>query len=113
MDKKARKQAMDDFRSGRAPVLVASDLAARGLDIPDLTHIVALDTGEDPDAYIHRAGRTARAGKRGVMATIGDEGDLRNLSRVEKKLGIAVYPKELYGGRVCAPEADEDMRSEE
>ncbi|AEF84612.1 ATP-dependent RNA helicase [Treponema primitia ZAS-2] len=108
MDKKMRKQAMDDFRSGRALVLVASDLAARGLDIPDLTHIIALDTGEDPDAYIHRAGRTARAGKRGVMATIGDEGDLRNLSKLEKKLGIAVYPKELYGGKVCVPEADEE-----
>jgi superfamily II DNA/RNA helicase len=109
MDKRSRKQAMDDFRQGRATVLVASDLAARGLDIPDITHIVALDIADDPDAYIHRAGRTARAGKRGIMATIGDEGDLRNLSRLEKKLGITVYPKDLYGGRVCVPEAGEEV----
>ncbi|GHV80384.1 DEAD/DEAH box helicase [Spirochaetia bacterium] len=106
MDKKMRKQAMDDFRRGRAAVLVASDLAARGLDIPDISHIIALDTGEDPDAYIHRAGRTARAGKRGIMATFGDEGEMRRLARLEKKLGIVVYPKELYGGKVCAPEVE-------
>jgi superfamily II DNA/RNA helicase len=106
MDKKARKQAMDDFRRGRAPVLVASDLAARGLDIPDISHIIALDTADDPDAYIHRAGRTARAGKRGIMATFGDEGEMRRLAKLEKKLGIVVYPKELYGGKVCAPEVE-------
>ncbi|GHV77962.1 DEAD/DEAH box helicase [Spirochaetia bacterium] len=103
MDKRMRKQAMDDFRRGRAAVLVASDLAARGLDIPDISHIIALDTAEDPDAYIHRAGRTARAGKRGIMATFGDEGEMRRLARLEKKLGIVVYPKELYEGKVCAP----------
>jgi superfamily II DNA/RNA helicase len=97
---------MDDFRRGRSPVLVASDLAARGLDIPDISHIIALDTGSDPDAYIHRAGRTARAGKRGIMATFGDEGELRNLAKLEKKLGIVVYPKELYQGRVCTPEIE-------
>jgi superfamily II DNA/RNA helicase len=104
MDRKFRKQVMDDFRRGRSPVLVASDLAARGLDIPGISHIVSLDTGEDPDAYIHRCGRTARAGKRGVMATFGDAVEMRRLAKLEKKLGIVVYPKELYGGRVGAPE---------
>ncbi|MDR2740186.1 MAG: DEAD/DEAH box helicase [Treponema sp.] len=103
MDKRARKQAMDDFRRGRSAVLVASDLAARGLDIPDVSHIISLDTGADPDAYIHRAGRTARAGKRGIMATFGDEAEMRALLRLEKKLGIIVYPKELYAGKVRAP----------
>jgi superfamily II DNA/RNA helicase len=103
MDKKARKQAMDDFRHGRVAVLVASDLAARGLDIPEVSHIVSLDTGDDPGAYIHRAGRTARAGKRGIMVTFGDETEMRTLSRLEKKLGIVVYPKELYAGKVRAP----------
>jgi superfamily II DNA/RNA helicase len=104
MDRKFRKQVMDDFRRGRSTVLVASDLAARGLDIPGISHIVSLDTREDPDAYIHRCGRTARAGKRGVMATFGDEVEMRRLAKLEKKLGIVVYPKELYGGKLCAPE---------
>jgi superfamily II DNA/RNA helicase len=103
MDKKSRKQALDDFRSGRIRFLVTSDLAARGLDIIGISHVISLDSGGDPDAYIHRAGRTARAGKRGVMVTIGDEAELRRLSALEKRLGITVYPKELYGGRIVSP----------
>jgi superfamily II DNA/RNA helicase len=104
MDKKNRKQALDDFRAERARVLVSSDLAARGLDIPGISHVIALDVLNDPEAYIHRAGRTGRAGKRGIMVTFGDADELRNLARLEKKLGIAVYPKVLYRGRICTPE---------
>jgi superfamily II DNA/RNA helicase len=100
-DKKARKEAVDGFRSGKIAVLVSSDLAARGLDIPNISHIIALDVPADGEAYIHRAGRTGRAGKRGVMVSIGDEDAMRRLASLEKKLKIVVYPKELYGGRVC------------
>jgi len=103
MDKGERKTALERFRSGKSAVLVSSDLAARGLDIPGISHVIALDVGEDPDAYIHRAGRTGRAGNRGTMVCIGDEFDMRRLSALEKRLGIAVYPKELYGGRIYAP----------
>ena len=104
MDKKARKEAVDGFRSGKFTVLVSSDLAARGLDIPAVSHVIALDVSEDGEAYIHRSGRTARAGKRGIMVSIGDETEMRRLAALEKKLKIVVRPKELYGGRVCAPE---------
>jgi len=104
MDKKERREAMERFRSGKAAVLVSSDLAARGLDIPDISHVIALDVSEDKDVYIHRAGRTGRAGKKGIMVSIGDELEMRRLAALEKKLGIAVYPKELYGGRICEPE---------
>ncbi|MDR1863823.1 MAG: DEAD/DEAH box helicase [Treponema sp.] len=103
MDKKSRKQALDDFRSGSIRFLVTSDLAARGLDISGISHVIALDISADPDAYVHRAGRTARAGKRGIMVTIGDEVELRRLSTLEKRLGITVYPKELYAGRIASP----------
>jgi superfamily II DNA/RNA helicase len=102
-DKKARKQALEDFRRGRTRVLVSSDLAARGLDIPGVTHIIALDVPETGDPYIHRAGRTGRAGNRGFMVTIGDEEELTRLARLEKKLGILIRPKELYKGKVTAP----------
>jgi superfamily II DNA/RNA helicase len=112
MDKKARKQALDDFRRGKIRILVTSDLAARGLDISGVTHIIALDTGETGDSYIHRAGRTGRAGNRGVMVTIGDEKELRRLAKLEKKLGIVVYPKELYEGKVVAPPAEENDEGE-
>jgi superfamily II DNA/RNA helicase len=104
MDKKARKQALENFRQGRTNILVTSDLAARGLDIYGVTHIIALDVPETGDPYIHRAGRTGRAGNRGVMVTIGNEEELRRLAKLEKKLGILIYPKELYRGKVLAPE---------
>jgi superfamily II DNA/RNA helicase len=102
MDKKERKGAIDRFRSGKIAVLVSSDLSARGLDIPDITHVAALDVGEHKDSYIHRCGRTGRAGKRGIMVSIGDETEMRRLAGLEKKLGITVCPKELYRGKVCA-----------
>ncbi|MDR1398999.1 MAG: DEAD/DEAH box helicase [Treponema sp.] len=104
MEKKARKQAMDAFRSEQARVLVSSDLAARGLDIPAITHIISLDVPLSAEAYIHRAGRTARAGRRGVVASIGDAEELRHFAQLEKKLGITVYPKALYKGRIVTPE---------
>lgn len=108
MDKVARKKAFDDFRSGRCGVMVASDLSARGLDIPDVSHVIALDVPETPEAYAHRAGRTARAGRRGIMATIGDEVELPRLAALEKKIGMIVYPKVLSRGAVCAPEPIDD-----
>jgi superfamily II DNA/RNA helicase len=107
MDKKARKQALEDFRRDRTRILVTSDLASRGLDIPGISHIIALDVPQTGDPYIHRAGRTARAGNRGIMATIGDEDELRRLAALEKKLGIIIYPKVLYQGRVLAPPPEE------
>ena len=100
MDKASRKKALDEFRSGSVRFLVSSDLAARGLDISGVTHVIALDVNEDRDIYLHRAGRTARAGKGGVMVSIGTEGEMRRLAAMEKSLGITVYPKALYEGRV-------------
>jgi len=99
-----RKEALDLFRSGSVDVLVSTDLAARGLDIPNITHVIALDVPSDSEVYIHRCGRTGRAGNRGIMVTIGDETQMRLLSSLEKKLKIRVNPKELYMGKVCVPE---------
>jgi len=101
-----RKEALDLFRSGSVDVLVSTDLAARGLDIPDITHVIALDVPADSEVYIHRCGRTGRAGKRGIMVTIGDETQMRLLASLEKKIKIRVNPKELYIGKVCVPQVD-------
>jgi superfamily II DNA/RNA helicase len=106
MDKTRRRDAVAGFRSGKITVLASSDLAARGLDIPGITHVIALDVPHDEEAYIHRAGRTGRAGKRGIMVSIGDGEEMRLLSRLEKRLGLTVYPKELYQGRLGAPVAE-------
>ncbi|MDR0447947.1 MAG: DEAD/DEAH box helicase [Treponema sp.] len=104
MDRKLRKTSLDDFRKGSLSVLVSSDLACRGLDIEGISHVIALDIPENHETYLHRAGRTGRAGKQGIMVSIGNEAELRCLQRIEKKLGITVYPKELYGGRIIVPE---------
>jgi superfamily II DNA/RNA helicase len=103
-----RKTALESFRSGDADVLVSTDLAARGLDIEGITHVIALDVPDDSEVYIHRCGRTGRAGKRGVMVTIGDETQMRLLAAMEKKLKIKIYPKELHYGQILAPDEIEE-----
>jgi superfamily II DNA/RNA helicase len=103
MDKQSRKDAVDAFRAGKSRVLVSSDLAARGLDIAGISHVIALDVPADKEIYIHRAGRTGRAGKRGVMVSIGGEAEMRRLAALEKKLGIIVRPRELYQGKITEP----------
>jgi superfamily II DNA/RNA helicase len=103
MDKISRRNAVTSFRSGKTAVLVSSDLAARGLDIPGISHVIALDVPQDGEIYIHRAGRTGRAGKRGIMVSIGDGDEMRRLAWLEKRLGLTVYPKELCQGQVIAP----------
>lgn len=102
-DKQKRKAAIDRFRSGKEKILITSDLAARGLDIPEISHIIQMDFPQDDDFFIHRSGRTARAGKTGINVVIGDEWEMRHFAQLEKKLGITVYPKEVRDGKVTSP----------
>lgn len=106
-DKQKRKSALDKFRSGKIPILITSDLAARGLDIPDVTHIIQMDLPEDDDFFIHRSGRTARAGKTGINVVIGDAHEMQHYAKLEKKLGLIVYPKQILGGKISAPIIEE------
>ena len=101
-DKLDRKQAMDDFRASRVRVLVASDMAARGLDFPGVSHVFNLDAPLQSRAYLHRAGRTGRAGEKGVAVTLIGEDELRLVRRYESELGIVLQPVRLREGRVIA-----------
>jgi ATP-dependent RNA helicase RhlE len=83
----ARKRALDCFRSGRARVLVATDVAARGLDIDDVTHVFNYDLPMEPEAYVHRIGRTARAGASGKAISFCDHEERGLLKDVERLLG--------------------------
>ena len=103
-DKQMRKAAIDKFRSGKCKILITSDLGARGLDIPEITHIIQMDLPEEDDFFIHRAGRTARAGKHGINVVIGDEFEMRRYAALEKKFGLTVYPKQIRNGKICKPE---------
>ena len=91
------------FKSGKIKYLITSDLAARGLDIPGISHVIQMDLPSDNDFFVHRAGRTARAGKKGINIVIGDEYEMNKYSLLEKKLGIIVYPKEIYNGKITEP----------
>jgi superfamily II DNA/RNA helicase len=105
-EKSERKQAMDDFRSGRVRVLIASDVAARGLDIAGVTHIFNLDAPSQSKAYLHRVGRTARAGARGTAISLLTIPEVRLIRRFQNELGISMTEVRLREGRVV-PAGDE------
>ena len=102
-DKIQRKTIIDRFKSGKTKILITSDLAARGLDIQDVTHIVQMDLPSNDDFFIHRAGRTGRAGNTGINIVIGDGYEMKKYSNLEKKLKLVVYPKVLHSGKVANP----------
>ncbi|KJS85282.1 MAG: helicase [Peptococcaceae bacterium BICA1-8] len=98
--KEERKNAMHNFQTGKANLLIASDIAARGLDIKDVDYIFSLDIPEEADKYLHRAGRTARAGKEGISICIILEEERQLLENYEKKLKIKIEPKDMYKGKI-------------
>ena len=84
----ARQRALDAFRSGRARVLVATDIAARGIDVPGITHVINYELPNEPESYVHRIGRTARAGAGGAAISFCDadeRGILRDIERLTKQ----------------------------
>ena len=83
----ARNRVLDDFKQGKTRILVASDVASRGLHIDDVTHIVNYDVPQDPEDYVHRIGRTARAGKRGKAYTLACDEYCFTLPDIEELLG--------------------------
>ncbi|MBV8107900.1 MAG: DEAD/DEAH box helicase [Hyphomicrobiales bacterium] len=84
MDQRARMAALDSFRNDEVQLLVCSDVAARGLDIPDVSHIINYDAPHHSEDYVHRIGRTGRAGKTGVALTIVTRADQRSIAEIEK-----------------------------
>ncbi|MEZ4700538.1 MAG: DEAD/DEAH box helicase [Rhodothermales bacterium] len=88
LDQRARERVMDRIRNGELRYLVATDVAARGIDISDLSHVFMYDVPQDPEYYIHRSGRTARAGKTGTAIVILTQTDKNSLLRITKKYGI-------------------------
>jgi superfamily II DNA/RNA helicase len=93
----AREQALRAFRSGKVDVLVATDVAARGIDVPDVTHVVNFQCPEDEKTYLHRIGRTGRAGAAGVAVTFVDWDDLPRWELIDKALRLGLpQPPETY-----------------
>ncbi|GHF23541.1 DEAD/DEAH box helicase [Amycolatopsis deserti] len=93
----AREQALRAFRSGKVDVLVATDVAARGIDVTDVTHVINYQTPEDESTYVHRIGRTGRAGKTGVAITLVDWDDMHRWQAINDALKLDMAePVETY-----------------
>ncbi len=104
----ARQRALDGFRSGRVRVLVATDIAARGIDVDDVTHVVNFELPNVPESYVHRIGRTARAGAAGIALSFCDPGErayLRDIERLTRR-PLAVVDHRPVGGRRAPPVAE-------
>ena len=93
----AREKSLKAFRTGDIDVLVATDVAARGIDIEDVTHVINYQIPEDEQAYVHRIGRTGRAGKTGIAVTLVDWDELARWEMIDKALGLGCPdPAETY-----------------
>jgi superfamily II DNA/RNA helicase len=92
----ARERALAGFTAGRLPVLVATDVAARGLHIDDVDVVVHFDPPEDPKTYLHRSGRTARAGREGLVVTLVLWNEVADIERIQKRLGLDVPITEMF-----------------
>ena len=107
MDQHARTAALDSFRSGEVKLLVASDVAARGLDIPAVSHILNYDVPHHAEDYVHRIGRTGRAGRTGNAITLVASSDQKALAAIEQLMGQAVQ----WDGPPPSEETRGDARS--
>lgn len=107
MEKQSRYSAIDQFRKGSIAFMVTTDLGARGLDIQDISHVISLDLPEDPNVYVHRAGRTGRAGKKGISILVADSLELERASRTALKYGFVFRTKWLESGHVIEPTVEE------
>ena len=91
-----RERTLRDFAEGKLPVLVATDVAARGLDIDAVDVVVHFDVPEDHKAYLHRSGRTARAGEAGVVVTLVQWNQILEVERIQQRIGLKIPIVEMF-----------------
>jgi ATP-dependent RNA helicase RhlE len=99
----ARVKALDAFRAGRVRILVATDIAARGIDVPNITHVINYELPNEPESYVHRIGRTARAGANGAALSFCDQTERPYLQAIERlmrtQVGVGDHPLAVAGHR--------------
>ena len=95
MAQNARQRAMDGFRSGKFDIMVATDIAARGIDVSEISHVINFDMPDTVDAYTHRIGRTGRADQSGEAFTFSEADDEPMIREIEKLLGERIERRKL------------------
>ena len=114
LEQSQRTRTLDGFRDGSIRFLVASDVAARGLDIPLVSHVFNYDVPSHSEDYVHRIGRTGRAGRDGKAIMIAAPADEKNLDGIEKLIGKSIPRAENpLGGKGSAPEAEADEETKQ
>ena len=114
MDQPARMAALEQFRNGEVTLMVASDVAARGLDIPDVSHIYNFDVPHHPDDYVHRIGRTGRAGRSGTaIMIVAGATDAKAVAAIEKLIGQPIPAMEKPAGQPTAKHTPPQQRVSE
>ncbi|WP_244093876.1 DEAD/DEAH box helicase [Jeotgalibacillus sp. R-1-5s-1] len=99
LSKEERAASMRKFRKGELPLLLATDVATRGLDIQDVTYVIHMDAAENLDQYIHRSGRTGRAGAEGTVLSFVTPGEIKKLRRFAKELNVELEEVTMYRGK--------------
>ena len=105
----ARTRALDGFRAGTVPVLIATDIAARGIDVDDVSHVFNYDLPNIPESYVHRIGRTARAGRSGVAISFCDSSEGEFLRDIEKMIGVQLSVDDDHDWHSIAAEKQAGM----
>jgi ATP-dependent RNA helicase RhlE len=109
----ARQRALEDFRAGHVRVLVATDLAARGIDVIGVSHVINYELPNEPESYVHRIGRTARNGAKGIAVALCDATELTYLNSIEKltgvKMNVASGTRPAHAQPVKKPQRHPDM----
>jgi ATP-dependent RNA helicase DeaD len=106
-----RERALKAFRDGRADVLIATDVAARGLDVPDVSLVVNFDIPPDPEFYVHRIGRTGRSGKAGEAITFVNPREMRELKVIERVTGAQIRRGEAPTPREVEERANQRLET--
>ena len=108
LDQRARMASLDAFRNDQVQLLVCSDVAARGLDIPDVSHVINYDAPHHSEDYVHRIGRTGRAGKSGAALTIVTRADARSIEEIEKLIARKIdYAPDFEGPAEAEADVEE------
>jgi len=108
----ARQRALMRFKSGEAPILVATDIAARGIDIDDISHVINFEMPNEPESYVHRIGRTARAGASGIAISLVDASERGFLKAIERITRQQIQVMEV-DGFTYTPAANDDRRNDD
>ncbi|MDM5316160.1 DEAD/DEAH box helicase [Fictibacillus sp. b24] len=109
--KQERQKVLNDFKNGKIPVLLTTDVATRGLDIPDVTHVVHFEMPEDVKQYVHRSGRTGRMGKEGTVVSLVTKTELTSVKKWTAKMNVPLQKQFLEQGQVIIKEDSEKART--